>query len=131
MKKLSCATPNLVYYFKCTRCPATGTPHYTGSTVDFKRRWRVHKSDMTRLVGKCCNFCEHWSRHHSANPSDLSGIEIYFLDSEENPGSKEDDYPKLRKLEERWMVDMGALASLDPVQGTNIRDDAAARAWRT
>ena len=37
-KKLTCSTPNLVYYLKCTGCTSTGTPHYTGSTVDFKAR---------------------------------------------------------------------------------------------
>ena len=120
-----------MYYLKCTGCTYTGTPHYTGSTVDFKARWRAHKSDMTRLVGKCCNFCEHWSRHHRANPRDLSGVEIYFVDSVKNPGSRDDGYPQLRKLEERWMVDLGSLATLDPLQGCNKRDDAAARAWGT
>ena len=130
-KKLSCATPNLVYYFKCTGCPAPGTPHYTGSTVNFKNRWRQHKSDMTRLVGKCCNFCEHWSRYHTDNPRDLSGVEIYFLDSVENAGEREDGYPNLRRLEERLMVDRGSLGVLDPLQGCNKRDDTAARAWGT
>ena len=130
-KKLSCATPNLVYYFKCTGCPAPGTPHYTGSTVNFKNRWRQHKSDMTRLVGKCCNFCEHWSRYHTDNPRDLSGVEIYFLDSVENAGEREDGYPNLRRLEERLMVDLGSLGVLDPLQGCNKRDDTAARAWGT
>ena len=41
------------------------------------------------------------------------------------------DYPFLRKLEEKWMVNMGSLASLDPKQGWNKRDDAKAKAWRT
>ena len=66
-----------------------------------------------------------------ANPRDLSGVEIYFVDSVENPGSREDGYPHLRRLEERWMVDLGSLATLDPLQGCNRRDDAAARAWGT
>ena len=99
--------------------------------MDFKARWRNHKSDMTRLVGKCCHFCEHWSRYHRANPRDLSGIEIYFLDSVQYAGPKEEGYPILRNLEERWMVDLGSLGTLDPVQGCNIRDDAAAKAWGT
>ena len=67
---------------------------------------------MTRLVGKCCNFCEHWSQHHIDNPRDLSGVEIYFLDSVDNAGEKEDGYPNLRRLEERWMVDLGSLGVL-------------------
>ena len=130
-KQINCSTPNLVYYLKCGQCPGQGTPHYTGSTVDFKARWRTHKSDMTRLVGKCCNFCEHWSRHHRANPTDLSGVEIYFLDAVEDAGPKEDGYPILRRKEDRWMVDLGSLGSLDPTQGCNKKDDAAAKAWGT
>lgn len=130
-KKLSCATPNVVYYFKCTQCPGPGVPHYTGSTVEFKQRWRKHKSDMTRLVGKDCNFCEHWSRYHRDNPTDFSGVEIYLLDKVEDAGRKEDGYPNLRKLEDKWMVNMGSLGTIDPIQGCNKKDDAAAKAWGT
>ena len=44
-----------------------------------------------------------------------------------------DDYPNLKRLEERWMVTLGSLASLDPVAGMNKRDDAkaGARNWGT
>ena len=130
-KKLSCATPNLVYYLKCTQCPGPGVPHYTGSTVNFKQRWSKHKCDMSRLVGKDFNFCEHWSRYHRNHPQDFSGVEIYFLDQVDDPGPREEGYPQLRKLEDRWMVDMGSLGTLDPVQGCNKKDDAAAKAWGT
>ena len=53
-------------------------------------------------------------------------LKIYFLDSCENPGRRED--PNLKRLEERWMVTLG---SLDPVAGMNKRDDAraGARNW--
>ena len=108
-KKLSCATPNLIYYLKCTQCPGPGIPHYTGSTVNFKQRWSKHKCDMTKLVGKDCHFCE----------------------QVDDPGSYEDGYPLLRKVEDKWMVDMGSLGRLDPVQGCNKKDDAAAKAWGT
>ena len=130
-KKLSCATPNLVYYLKCTQCPGPGVPHYTGSTVNFKQRWSKHKNDMCKLVGRDCNFCEHWTRYHADNPADFSGVEIYFLDQVDDPGAREDGYPHLRRIEDRWMVDMGSLGTLDPVQGCNKKDDAAAKAWGT
>ena len=77
------------------------------------------------------DFKARWSRHHRANPRDLSGVEIYFLESVENPGSREDGYPQLIKKEERWMVDLGCLATLDPLQGCKKRDDTAARALGT
>ena len=69
------------------------------------------------------------SYYHKDNLQDLSCIQIYFLDSCEDPGSAEEDYPLLRKLEEKHMVNMGSLASLDPVQGCNKRDDARAKPW--
>ena len=58
-------------------------------------------------------------------------VQIFFLDSCEDPGPADQDYPLLRKLEEKWMVTLGSLASLDPKQGWNKRDDAKAKAWRT
>jgi hypothetical protein len=53
------------------------------------------------------------------------------LDSVENAGEREDGYPNLRRLEGRQMVDLGSFGVLDPLQGCNKRDDAAARAWGT
>ena len=37
-------------------------------------------------------------------------------------------FPRLRKLEDQWMVNLGSLASLDPVNGCNSKDDAKASA---
>ena len=98
------------------------------SGVRFKARWSAHKSDMSRGLGKDCGFCEHWARHHKNDLTDMSSIKIYFLDHCEDPGRKEDDYPNLKKLEERWMVSLGSLGNLDPIQGCNKRDDAKAKA---
>ena len=61
-------------------------------------------------------------------------LQVYFLDSVADPGRKQDDYPHLKRLEERWMVTLGSLATLDPaVAGMNKRDDAkaGARNWGT
>ena len=104
------------------------TPHYVGSSVRFKGRWSSHKNDMIKGVGKDCGFCEHWALHHKDNSTDISKIQIFFLDTCEDPGKKEDDYPKLKNLEERWMVSLQSLGSLDPVQGCNKQDDAKAKA---
>ena len=92
-------------------------------------RLKVTKPIIQKGVGKDCHFCEHWAFYHKDNLQDMSCIEIYFLDSCEDPGPAEEDYPLLRKLEEKHMVNMGSLASLDPVQGCNERDDARARPW--
>ena len=56
---------------------------------------------------------------------------LKFIYSCEDPGPADQDYPILRKLEEKWMINMGSLAALDPQQGCNKRDDAKAKAWRT
>ena len=47
---------------------------------------------------------------------------IYLL--YEDSGRIGDDYPNLKKLEERWMISLGSLGNLDSVQGGNKRDDA-------
>ena len=54
--------------------------------------------------------------------TDMSSIKIYLLD--EDSGRNGDDYPNLKKLEERWMISLGSLGNLDSVQGGNKRDDA-------
>ena len=107
------------------------TPHYTGSSVSFPGRWSKHKNDLIRGTGKCCGFCAHWKVHHKNNYNDLSHVQIHFLDTCDDPGKKEDGYPVLRHLEDQWMVQMGSLATLDPEQGCNKKDDARADAWKT
>ena len=95
-----------------------------------KVRWRAHKADMTKGVVKDCGFCKHWKQYHGANYKDLSSVKVYLLDSCANPGRKEDDWPGLRRLEERWYTDLGSLGLLDSVQGCNKKDDARAGAWK-
>ena len=124
-KPLNCKVKNIVYYLKCGSHGA----HYCGSSVDFRARWRNHISDMRKGKGDDCNFCEHWSRCHKEALTDLSPIQIFFVDSCEDPGSKADGYPLLRKLEDRWMVQMGSLGTFDPINGCNRKDDAKAKSY--
>ena len=79
-----------------------------------KKRIANHKSDMTRGVGKDCGFCEHWARHHKNQLQDLSMLQVYFLDSVDDPGRKQEDYPHLKRLEERWMVTLDSLGGTMP-----------------
>ena len=37
---------------------------------------------------------------------------------------KEEDFPKLKALEGKWMANLGCLFSMDRVHGVNIKDDA-------
>ena len=89
---------------------------------------QAHKADLIRGRGKDCGFCENWKVHHNQDYSDLSHVKIHFLDSCVDPGSAADFYPLLRNLEEKWMIQMGSLGALDPVQGCNKKDDAKAKA---
>ena len=65
------------------------------------------------------------------HPEDFPGVEIYFLGQVDDPGPREEGYPHLKKLEDKWMVDMGSLGTLNPLKGCNKKDDAAAKAWGT
>ena len=58
---------------------------------------------------------------------DFSSVKIYFLDTCDNPGDLANDYAGLRKVEEKWMVNMGSLCTMDHQQGVNKKDDAKAR----
>ena len=129
-KTITCTDPNLIYFLTCDPCPSGPglTAHCTGSSVSFPNRWSKHKRDCEQGKGTDCNFCAHWKQYHSADYSDLSSIKIYFLDTCDNPGTFEDDYAGLKKLEEKWMVTMGSLTALDVTQGCNKKDDAKAKA---
>ena len=109
-KPLDCCTPNLVYLLQCTQ----HEKQYCGSSVNFKGRFSQHKRDMVRGKGE----------DHKDDPEDLSALRIVFLDQVNDPGPKEEDYPKLKRLEGKWMANLGCLHSMDRVHGANIRYDA-------
>ena len=119
-KQVDCCTPNLVYLLQCT----IHQKQYTGSSVKFKSRWSQHKRDLVNGLGQDCGFCEHWAQCHSDSPDDLSSIRIVFLDQVNDPGPRDEDFPHLKKLEGRWMANLGCLFSMDRTHGTNKRDDA-------
>ena len=79
---------------------------------------------MMNGKGEDCGFCKHWSQCHKDAPDDLTGLKIVFLDQIDDPGPKEEDFPKLKYLEGKWMANLGCLASMDRNHGLNIRDDA-------
>ena len=119
-KKVDCCTANLVYLLQCT----VHKKQYTGSSVAFKSRWSKHKNDMINARGEDCGFCRHWARDHKDSPGDLSAVRITFLDQTSDPGPREEDFPRLKALEGKWMANLGCLFSMDRVHGVNIKDDA-------
>ena len=50
--------------------------------------------------------------------------QIVFLDQVDDPGPKEEDFPFLKKIEGKWMANLGCLTSMDRNHGLNVRDDA-------
>ena len=117
----------MVYQLQCT----LHHKQYTGSSVAFKSRWSKHRSDMVRARGEDCGFCKHWAQDHKDSPTDLSWVNIVFLDQVNDPGPREEDFPNLKFLEGKWMANLGCLWSMDRLHGLNHRDDAKTKQhWR-
>ena len=125
-KPVDCQTPNMVYMLTCKSCPEA--PQYIGSSTNFKQRWSHHKTDMVNGVGEDCGFCKHWKRFHQ-NERDLQNLQITFLDYTEDPGTRENQYPKLKRLEATWMTNLGTLSAINPRSGLNCKDEARSQAW--
>ena len=47
--QLTCNTPNVVYLISCSNC----YDQYLGSSLDFKSRFRIHKSDIKTKKDRC------------------------------------------------------------------------------
>jgi len=47
--KLNCNSPNVVYLISCSNC----NDQYVGSALDFKSRFRIHKSDIKTKKDRC------------------------------------------------------------------------------
>ena len=119
-KDLDCCTANVVYLLQCTQ----HRTQYCGSSVSFKGRFSKHKCDLVKAKGEDCGFCKHWAQCHKESPDDLSALRIVLLDQINDPGPKEEDFPNLKRLEGKWMANLGCLTSMDRRSGLNIRDDA-------
>ena len=119
-KDLDCCTANVVYLLQCTQ----HRTQYCGSSINFKGRFSKHKCDLVKAKGEDCGFCKHWAQYHKDSPGDLSSLRITFLDQTDDPGPREEDFPNLKRLEGKWMANLGCLTSMDRRSGLNIRDDA-------
>ena len=61
--KLTCNTPNVVYLISCSNC----YDQYVGSALDFKSRFRIHKSDIKTKKDRCGT-----ARHFNTKCTDSS-----------------------------------------------------------
>ena len=79
---------------------------------------------MVHGRGEDCGFCRHWATEHSDSPDDLSHVQIVLLDQVDDPGPREEDFPRLKWLEGKYMANLGCLYSMDRTHGVNVKDDA-------
>ena len=101
-KRITCDTPNLIYYILC---PCGNPTDYIGSTMDVKRRghWNA------------CGLTKHFGWHHTGDMEDaISNLKVTLVDHW--VGDLEER--GLKKLEDRWMVNMGTLFT-----GSNTRNE--------
>ena len=100
-KRITCETPNLIYYILC---PCANPTDYIGSTMDVKRRWSKHKTDIRQGNWNASGLTKHFGSHHTADMEDaISNLQVTLVDHW--VGDLEER--GLKKLEDRWMVNMG------------------------
>ena len=54
---------SVIYLIMCTSCKV----QYVGSSVDFKPRFREHKSDIKLKKTAKCRTAKHWATHHKSS----------------------------------------------------------------
>ena len=61
-----CNSMNVIYLISCTNC----NEQYVGSAIDFKKRFRIHKSDINTKKDRC-GIARHFNDkcRHPQNPS--------------------------------------------------------------
>ena len=55
---LICNCMNVIYLISCTNC----NEQHVGSAVDFKRRFRIHKSDINSKTDRCEVACHYTNK---------------------------------------------------------------------
>ena len=71
--QLTCNTPNVVYLISCSNC----YDQYVGSSLDFKSRFRIHKSDIKTKKDRC-GTARHFNTKctDSSNPHKFLKVQI-------------------------------------------------------
>ena len=99
-KHLTCKTPNIVYYILC---PCINPADYVGSSKNMKPRWSQHKKDIRNSHWTACGLTRHFGQCHRQDLEvHISRLEVTLLDSCE-------DEKDLKRLEDKWMCNMGTL----------------------
>ena len=76
---------------------------YVGSTNNMKARWSGHKRDIRNENWTACGLTRHFGQYHRLSlEENINKLEVTLLDS-----CTEDK--NLKKLEDKWICDVGTL----------------------
>ena len=102
-KRITCATPNVIYYILC---PCNNPLDYIGSTKNMKDRWSKHKRDIRTGHWQACGLTRHFGVHHTGDMEmAISQLKVTLVDHW--VGDFQDN--GLKKIEDKWMVNIGTL----------------------
>ena len=93
---LFCNSSNVIYLISCKNCEG----QYIGSAIDFKARFRIHKSDIKTKKGRCGS-----ARHFNTKYSDVQNPHR-FLQLIESVVSNLDLENKLWEREKYWQCQL-------------------------
>ena len=95
---LFCNSSNVIYFISCKNCE----DQYIGSAIDFKARFRIHKSDLETKKDRCGT-----ARHFITKCSDVQNPHKFFqVQLIESVVSDLDLENKLREREKYWQCQM-------------------------
>jgi predicted GIY-YIG superfamily endonuclease len=102
-KKLTCVTPNVIYYILC---PCGHPTDYVGSTGDFKKRLSGHKTEIGSHNWKACGMTRHFGDHHTGDMEvAIANLQVILVDCLMGEYSEKG----LKRIEDKRMVNLGTL----------------------
>ena len=107
--RIDCNEQNVIYLIACTSCGV----QYVGSSVDFKPRFREHKSDIKLKKTAKCRTAEHWATHHKS-------VDFFKIMLIEKVCCKKENVEAF--LHEREICWQHTLMTMEP-HGMNRRDE--------
>ena len=73
---LSCSSTNVIYVISCKNCG----DQYVGSALDFKSRFRLHKSDITTKKDRC-GTARHFNTKCSDDKNPHKFLQVQIIES--------------------------------------------------
>ena len=95
---LSCKSNNVVYVISCANCG----DQYVGSAIDFKTRFRIHKSDIKTKQDRC-GTARHFNNKCSDNNNPHKFLQVQLIES---VISDDDLEGKLWEREKYWQCQL-------------------------